>query len=139
MRTNFISWFARSFAMNGCAQGFPGTVEELRGKTFGIIGYGSIGRETARSPRRSGCVSSRSSAIPLIAPPIRGGVRLGFGDPEGVIPEKFFGPEQREEIAARVRLHHRHPAAHRAHAEIHRCARNCGDAPRRVHREHRPR
>jgi phosphoglycerate dehydrogenase-like enzyme len=77
--------------------GFPGTVEELRGKTFGIIGYGSIGRESARLAKAFGM-----RILALKRDPANrrddGWCPPGLGDPDGVIPEKFFGPEQREEI-----------------------------------------
>ncbi len=77
--------------------GFPGTVEVLRGKTFGIIGYGSIGRETARLAKAFGM---RILALKRDPSNRRddGWCPAGLGDPEGTIPEKFFGPEQREEI-----------------------------------------
>ncbi len=77
--------------------GFPGTVEELRGKTLGIIGYGSIGRETARLAKALGMRVLALKRDPA-AHPDPGWCPAGLGDPEGLIPEKFFGPEQRAEI-----------------------------------------
>jgi phosphoglycerate dehydrogenase-like enzyme len=78
-------------------QGFPGTIEELRGKTFGVIGYGSIGRESARMAQALGM-----RVLALKRDPTNrhddGWCPAGLGDPEGTIPEKFFGPEEREEI-----------------------------------------
>jgi phosphoglycerate dehydrogenase-like enzyme len=77
--------------------GFPGTAQELRGLTFGIIGYGSIGRESARMAQALGM-----RVLALKRDPANrrddGWCPAGLGDPEGTIPEKFFGPEQREEI-----------------------------------------
>ena len=77
--------------------GFPGTVEEMRGKTLGIIGYGSIGRETARL---GAALGMRVLALKRDPGNRRdeGWCPAGLGDPDGLIPEKFFGPEQREEI-----------------------------------------
>jgi phosphoglycerate dehydrogenase-like enzyme len=78
-------------------QGFPGTIEELRGKTFGVIGYGSIGRESARMAQALGM-----RVLALKRDPNNrhddGWCPAGLGDPEGTIPERFFGPEEREEI-----------------------------------------
>lgn len=77
--------------------GFPGTVEELRGKTFGIIGYGSIGRESARLAKAFGM---RILALKRDPSNRRdeGWCPPGIGDPEGALPEKFFGPDERIEL-----------------------------------------
>lgn len=73
--------------------GFMQTIEEVRGKTLGVIGYGSIGRETARLADALG--------MPVLAlkrnPEERhdsGWCPKGLGDPEGRIPRKFFGADQ---------------------------------------------
>ncbi len=78
---------------------FMATADELRGKTIGIIGYGSIGRETARV---ADALGMRVLALKR-APEIRadsGWTLEGCGDPEGRIPRRFFSPEEREAILA---------------------------------------
>jgi phosphoglycerate dehydrogenase-like enzyme len=76
---------------------FMDIADSLRGRTLGVIGYGSIGRETARIGHALG--------MPVLAlkrnpddhadtgwnPP-------GVGDPEGRIPARWFGPEEREAL-----------------------------------------
>src|SRR5580658_7481245 len=76
---------------------FMDIADSLRSKTLGVIGYGSIGRETARIGSALG--------MPVLAlkrnpddhvdtgwnPP-------GVGDPEGRIPARWFGPEEREAL-----------------------------------------
>ena len=118
--------------------GFPGTVEELRGKTFGIIGYGSIGREIG-APREGAWdarprveARSRQSARRRM---VSAGPRRSRRRHSGEILRTRAARGNR----ARVRLPHRHTAAHAstrgsssARAKSRRCAR-------RVHREHRAR
>jgi phosphoglycerate dehydrogenase-like enzyme len=77
--------------------GFRGSIDELSGKTIGIIGYGSIGRETARLGKTLGM---RVLALKRDPATRRdpGWCSAGLGDPGGVIPDKLFGPAQRAEI-----------------------------------------
>ncbi|MFI5352533.1 MAG: D-2-hydroxyacid dehydrogenase [Candidatus Binatales bacterium] len=79
--------------------GFAATIDELRGKTLGVIGYGSIGREAARIADAFGM-----SVLALKREPDKradpGWVAKGLGDPEGRIPARFFGPDERVEILA---------------------------------------
>ena len=70
---------------------------EIRGSTLGVWGYGGIGRETARLAKAFGLnvhVFTRSPIGP------RTGVYLvaGTGDPEGVLPDRRFGPGQELEF-----------------------------------------
>ena len=71
--------------------------DELRGRTIGIVGYGSIGRETARLAQAFGM-----TVLALKRDPADrrdpGWCPAGRGDPEGVIPARIFGPHQRNEI-----------------------------------------
>jgi phosphoglycerate dehydrogenase-like enzyme len=82
----------------GFAQ-FMSAAEGLRGKTVGILGYGSIGRETARL-----CQAHKMEVLALKRSPNRRAdtswVRPGVGDPEGAIPSRWYGPEQRAELLA---------------------------------------
>ncbi len=62
----------------------------LRGKTLGVVGYGSVGREVARLAR---CLGMRVLAVK--ADPLElgdhGYREGGTGDPAGVIPERMVG------------------------------------------------
>jgi len=76
---------------------FMATVDEIRGQTLGIIGYGSIGRETARLGQAFGMNVLALKRNPSVRSD-PGWCPAGLGDPEGTIPEHFFGPDEREEI-----------------------------------------
>ena len=76
---------------------FMDSVDSLRGKTLGVIGYGSIGRETARMGEALGMTVLALKRNPDErrdtgwSPP-------GIGDPEGRIPTKWYGPDGYSEI-----------------------------------------
>jgi phosphoglycerate dehydrogenase-like enzyme len=78
---------------------FMNSVEELRGRTLGVVGYGSIGRETARLAAAFGM-----KVLALKRDPAErrdpGWSPAGIGDPDGAIPEKWYGPDQRRELLA---------------------------------------
>jgi phosphoglycerate dehydrogenase-like enzyme len=66
--------------------------EELRGKTIGIVGYGSIGRQVARLADAFGM---RVLAVQRGREHRdRGFVFPGLGDPEGTLPERYYTPDQ---------------------------------------------
>lgn len=70
----------------------------VRGKTAGVIGYGGIGRECARQLHALGM-----GIICLKSDPRRrrqdGFVAFeGTGDPEGALPERWFGPGELNEM-----------------------------------------
>jgi phosphoglycerate dehydrogenase-like enzyme len=74
---------------------------EIRGATLGIIGYGSIGRELAR-------MAKAAFAMRVIAckrdPAQRrdaGYTLPGTGDPDGVLPDAWVGPDGLPELLAR--------------------------------------
>jgi phosphoglycerate dehydrogenase-like enzyme len=74
---------------------------EIRGASLGIIGYGSIGRELARIAKGAfamtvlACKRDPSRrADPGYCPP-------GTGDPEGRLPDEWFGPDGVPALLAR--------------------------------------
>jgi phosphoglycerate dehydrogenase-like enzyme len=66
------------------------SLDVIRGKTLGIVGYGSIGRETARLAQAFGM-----QVLALKRNPAErretGWTPRGLGDPEGKIPARWFG------------------------------------------------
>lgn len=69
--------------------------DEIRGRVVGIWGYGGIGRETARLARALGMtvhVLSRSG----IKPRRHTYCVPGTGDPEGLLPDRVFGMDEKE-------------------------------------------
>jgi phosphoglycerate dehydrogenase-like enzyme len=72
------------------------TPDELRGKTLGIVGYGSIGREIARQAQAFGMhiVASQQSSDHRD----HGFLFPGIGDPEGSIPEHYYTSEQLHQL-----------------------------------------
>lgn len=73
--------------------------QEIRGQVVGLWGYGGIGRETARLAKALGMtvfVLSRSGGGPrrdtYVLP--------GTGDPEGILPDRFFAPGQELDFLA---------------------------------------
>jgi phosphoglycerate dehydrogenase-like enzyme len=72
-------------------------IEPMRSKTLGVIGYGSIGRETARIAQGLGM-----DVLALKRNPHErsdsGWNPSGVGDPEGTIPLRWYGPDRCEAI-----------------------------------------
>jgi phosphoglycerate dehydrogenase-like enzyme len=65
---------------------------ELRGSTVGIVGYGSVGRETARLCQAFG---AKVLAVKrdVMNPEDAGFAPEGIGDPEGRIPARIYPPQ----------------------------------------------
>ena len=74
-------------------------VVELSGKRLGIVGYGHIGRELARV-----ATAFNMRVLALKRDPgsrkAEGYQWPGVGDPDGRLPERFYGPEELEELLA---------------------------------------
>ena len=71
----------------------------LRGQTLVIVGYGGVGREIARVANAMGMRVVAVKRRPEVR--LEDGFRLpGTGDPEGLIPEQFFGPKDLNAAAA---------------------------------------
>lgn len=74
-------------------------VRELRGQTVGILGYGAIGRETARMFASMGCTihaATRSGSIR----PLESFRILGTGDPDGQLPRQVFATSRPDSLRA---------------------------------------
>ena len=66
---------------------------EIRASTLGTLGYGSIGRQVARLGSSLGMRILASKRDPAVKIDM-GWQQPGVGDPEGSIPEEFFGPDR---------------------------------------------
>ena len=74
--------------------------QPLRGRTLGIVGYGSVGRELARLATTFGMriLASKRDAM---RPAIRGKYNeAGLGDPEGELPERIYPAEAIVDMAS---------------------------------------
>lgn len=70
---------------------------EIRGATVGIYGYGGIGRETARLAKCLGLRVWVLSRGPIKRRELTYRVE-GTGDPEGVLPDRVFAPDEKLEF-----------------------------------------
>lgn len=78
---------------------FMSMVDAMRAHTLGVIGYGSIGRETARLGRALGMRVVALKRDPAVHTD-SGWMPAGLGDPDGTVPERFYGPGERLEMLA---------------------------------------
>ncbi|KAF7546928.1 hypothetical protein G7Z17_g8084 [Cylindrodendrum hubeiense] len=79
----------------------PEHSEDAVGKRVGILGYGSIGRQTARVARALGMDVHAYTLGPRTTPESRKDKSYapsGLGDPEGVLPSKWFSGGSKEDI-----------------------------------------
>ena len=79
---------------------FTRTSRELRGRTVGILGYGAIGREVARLMQPFGVTIYAMKRDPDIRT-ASGYTVPGTGDPDGRLPDEFFGPDGLYDLLAR--------------------------------------
>lgn len=70
----------------------------LRGATAGLLGYGSIGRESARQLAALGLRIVCLKHNPAAHADHDFNAWPGTGDPEGSLPEKWYGPKDLEEF-----------------------------------------
>jgi phosphoglycerate dehydrogenase-like enzyme len=73
----------------------------LRGRTAAIVGYGSIGRETARLLHGCGVRILAVKANPDARADL-GWREPGTGDPDGSLPEVWAGPEELASVVAQA-------------------------------------
>jgi phosphoglycerate dehydrogenase-like enzyme len=85
------------FAHQWAHQEVRATCHSLRGKSLGVIGYGSIGRATARLAQAFGMEVLALKRDPL-AHHDSGWSLPGMGDAEGAIPSNWYSPDDREEL-----------------------------------------
>jgi phosphoglycerate dehydrogenase-like enzyme len=72
---------------------FMDSVDSLRGKTLGVIGYGAIGRETARLAHAFGMTILALKRNPANRADICWNPH-GIGDPDGKLPARWYGPDE---------------------------------------------
>lgn len=79
----------------------PESSEDAVGKRVGILGYGSIGRQTARVAKAMGMDVHAYTLSPRTTPASREDHSYspaGLGDPKGIFPSKWFSGSSKEEI-----------------------------------------
>ncbi|HEX6211335.1 MAG TPA: D-2-hydroxyacid dehydrogenase [Methylomirabilota bacterium] len=74
---------------------------EVRGATLGIIGYGSIGRELARMAKAAFAMTVLACKRDPSQRRDTGYTLPGTGDPEGLLPDAWVGPDGLPELLAR--------------------------------------
>jgi phosphoglycerate dehydrogenase-like enzyme len=74
---------------------------EIRGATLGVIGYGSIGRELARMAKAAFAMTVVASKRDPRQRADPGYTLPGTGDPEGLLPDAWLGPDGLPELLAR--------------------------------------
>jgi phosphoglycerate dehydrogenase-like enzyme len=74
---------------------------EVRGATLGIIGYGSIGRELARIAKAAFGMTVLACKRDPSQRKDAGYTLSGTGDPEGLLPDAWLGPDGLSELLAR--------------------------------------
>ncbi len=74
---------------------------EVRGATLGIVGYGSIGRELARMARAAFAMTVLACKRDPSQRKDSGYTLPGTGDPEGLLPDTWLGPDALPELLAR--------------------------------------
>ena len=75
---------------------------EVRGATLGIVGYGSIGRELARIAKTAFAMSVLACKRDPSQRTDPGYTLPGTGDPDGLLPDAWLGPEALPELMARA-------------------------------------
>jgi phosphoglycerate dehydrogenase-like enzyme len=75
---------------------------EVRGATLGIVGYGSIGRELARLAKSAFAMTVLACKRNPTERRDDGYALPGTGDPEGVLPDAWLGPEELPQLLRRA-------------------------------------
>ncbi|KAK3323357.1 hypothetical protein B0T19DRAFT_425742 [Cercophora scortea] len=84
-------------------RGDSNNIEDGLGKTIGILGYGSIGRQTARVATALGLKVHAYTLHPRNTPESKkdsSWTPAGLGDPDGVFPSKWFAGGKKADLRA---------------------------------------